>query len=375
MSETYSKLEITPKIIDLGTKVVQMRQVASVGYTLIYPLRRIATALFILSACSVIFAGLAAGLPSLGSRDDRLLPLGLAAIAFIGAVVAYQYSVRFVTIATSDGDKLRLASASGEFLMGVMARIRETMTAPHDAPLHTTINITAGTIETNSLVDLTSIRVDQSPGAAVAGRDLTPATNGTALPHAQWPSGPLRNGHGGGVAGTPAGAHPHATTAPPNGYANGSYRPMQTNGRNGARDLHADSRRAAMRTGMAEAAAVLAGTGVGASFGNQVTVSQAPGAVAIGGRAYGASIATRVQGAELQDVEALIGMVTRSGHPHQDALVGLLKVVHDHLATGRAGRDDARAYWQSFADYALKYLTGLEGVVALTERVARVFAR
>jgi hypothetical protein len=69
------------------------------------------------------------------------------------------------------------------------------------------------------------------------------------------------------------------------------------------------------------------------------------------------------------EIERLITFLEAREVPHKDALIGLLRVVDDHLMGGGTTRDEATAHWQSFVDYVTQYLSTIQGLSPLTKDV------
>ena len=76
----------------------------------------------------------------------------------------------------------------------------------------------------------------------------------------------------------------------------------------------------------------------------------------------------------MRDFQMLMDLVRRSELQHKTALLELLAVVEDYLKGGGTVQEDAVAHWRSFADYVHEYLTEIDGLAPLTDRVGRPFA-
>lgn len=329
MDERYSKLEITPKLIDLGERVVQMKLVTSAGIGTNYPWRNL-TWPALLSGLGFLFSGYSSSNGLAYRRPDAVDPaiiMGLAgAVLLFLAVLAWGSSARLLVIKLAGSDQIVLQSASHDFLGKVLGRIREAMIAPEDAPIHYTINITAGTIETGALVDLSSTTLSDSPAAAIVRGDVGGAMSTNASGHGQ------------------AGAH-----RPQPGAANGT-RPRRERPEPPA---------------TAATAKALAG---------DIAIHGSPGALAVGGSVHQSTLTTQAIGVD-RDLQSLIAMVEQARIADQAQVVRYLEYVRELVAAGEPRRAEARSAWSGFFDYAIGTLTGLDGLMAIVDRIDRWLKR
>lgn len=182
MGAAPTRLEITPEIIDLGDRVIQLSQVASVQAGTVHPWRSsarypLAISVILLAANAVRGGGLGFdGLSILG-----LATLGLAvAMVFIG--------LKRLVIATSDGERVLITGRDMAFLRLVLDRIRLAMTSA-DPGLYFAIDLATSTIEAGdaagdaraSLPTLQSVPQETLLPAPASRLDakLPPSLNGT----------------------------------------------------------------------------------------------------------------------------------------------------------------------------------------------------
>ncbi len=373
MEERYSKLEITPKLIDFGSRVVQMKLVASAGIGTVYPLR-----FLFWPALLVGVAVLAGGWASYGveynpftrQRETRGGGTILTGVVLLFlALFFWVYNKRLVVISLAGTDRIVLEEAKVQFLETIVDRIREAMTAPADAPMHYTVNISAGTIQAGSIVDM-SQSVDNSsttvsnsagvmigsPGAvAVGGSASGPIAaqaigNGWSVAAAPAPdSAPGAGGRPGGMAFVSPHSHP-APAVPAGG-------PAGTGG-HGLQDT---------------AAALSTLVRGGLKPGSATIVQAAPGGVAMGGSAIDSEIVT--QASVGQDLTHMMMLIERSRIADQDQILEYLRLMQRLASAAPTPTSEARKAWMTFFDYAGKALTGVDGFMTLAERVHRWFSR
>ena len=164
MGAARTRMEITPEIIDLGDRVIQLSQVASVQAGTVHPWRS-AARYPLIAGVILLAAASARG----GVGFDGLSLLGLAMLATALAMIFIGLS-RLV-IATSDGDRVLIAGRDMAFLRLVLDRIRSAMTGT-DPGLHIAIDLTSSTIVAGDTSE---------PARASLPRLQVPAQNDTSV--------------------------------------------------------------------------------------------------------------------------------------------------------------------------------------------------
>lgn len=333
MEERYSKLEITPKLIDFGSRVVQMKLVSSAGIGTIYPWRFLSKPLWLLGALAAV-----GGYMSLRTVFNPLtrqmesqggLPILLGLALLLLGLVAWFYQQQLVVIHLAGNERIVLEDARLAFLETIVKRIREAMIAPADAPIQYTINVAAETINTSSLVDL-SHTVDQSRTTIANSSGVVVASPGAAAVGGS-NSGPIATQAFGNLTSTGV------------GKANGS-----TSGERMPAPAFSSTQPAPI-------------------------VQAATGAVALGGSAYGSTFSTQV--GVSHDLEQMIAMVQRAQLQHQEQIVEYLRLLQRIVETSREPSADARQTWLKFVEWAGTALSGIEGFMVLAQRVHRWFTR
>ncbi len=235
-----------------------------------------------------------------------------------------------VVLSGSDGRTYVIRTRSAEFAAEVVDRIRTVVTQVVDKPSYV-INIKAGTIEAGTLLDMSATSIAGSAGAAIVkgGMPGPVMTNG---------GGPDAFAQLRPTASIPATARYNGSaSSQPSGYSSAGQAPA-------------------------------AGT---------IAISNAPGAVAVSGQMHG-HIATHahVAGEGLaRDIDAIVALLEHNNVAHREQLAQMLRHIQQQAANGPAGVESARATWSSFAQYAFTYLTGVEGLLGLAERVQRAMFR
>lgn len=326
MDERYSKLEITPKLIDFGSRVVQMKLVTSVGLGTINPSRDLAKFLYLISLLLIVAAFSGSGAHAFGVYDPKTTLGWAGAVGLLLGTVAWNKTKRLLVIMLAGGEKIVLAGIHGRFLEKLLDRVREAMVAPENAPIHYTVNIKAETIETRTLVDLSRTSVEHSPGAAVVTGDaLAPvATNGA--------------GH--------AASNGRPTTAAPKGE----------------RPRHASPPPLAVSPSRG-----------GLHSGHSAVVSNSPAGVAVGGNVMASTITTTASVGE--DLSSMIALVEASSIAERQQVLEYLRYLHSLATAGSAKAAEVRASWPAFFEYAVRSLTGIDGFMAIAERVHRWYMR
>jgi hypothetical protein len=387
MSKDISSIEVTPKIIDLGASVVPLANVTRAGIVVQHPLQSAGTWLLVLAGILLLFEASPFGSElRFPPRPSTLLWI-VCGLGGLG-VFMLAYARRRLVIATADGQRITLPPTDAQFAAAVTSCIREAVEHGAAGAPHYRIDLGAKTIATLA-----------GPPAVAAGTTSAyeapaalPANGGMAhgMPHGSAVSAGLgRSGPPAGIAlppglgqGTPIlapnGAHaapslsaPREHTGPPTGPgagpgANGVYR-------NGGGEPQGAFERDLVRrldglTAQSQAAAApqLGHTGAYGAPPFGAGNPGMPGAVRPG------QIAMPVDDGGLGDLALLIQVVERANVQHKDALIDLLRVVEDHKRGGATSREDARAHWQSFAEYVQQYLGNIDGLADATQRFGQV---
>ncbi|MEZ5818796.1 MAG: hypothetical protein R3D44_17110 [Hyphomicrobiaceae bacterium] len=340
MAEQQVKLEITPRVVDLGDRVIQLQHVVSAGRHTIYPLRPIGAVAMLAGIGLIANEVVARGPDAFKLQAGGSLALWIGFLVLGIGLFLLLFVRRILSIQTSDGRRIELSAESEEAATALILRIRHAMEAaggPYASP---------------------AMQSTAEPGT------LPPWTGAPAgLPHHQM-SHPHHAAEAKGVRTVPAGRQGAGYT---NGHAGGAAL-------GSAGGIGADS---ASITEQAVQAYRRAGSG-----GGQHERASAAAERRLGGPDPGQGAArdqlalpatlpagfARDDG--VPDLIALMEHVRRSDVQHKEALLDLLRVVEDHYR-GRATREDALAHWRSFADYVVQYLGDVDGLIAHTERFGR----
>jgi hypothetical protein len=173
MRDAPARMDITPELIDMGDRVVQLGQVTSVRVGIVHPWRHAAR--FPLVAAAVLIA--ASMVRGGGFTVDGLSVAALTSLAL--AIVLLVYRVRRLVIATADGERVLIGGHDPAFLRLVLDRIRLAMAAG-DPGYRCAVDLVTRTIETGEIQEqdaaaLPSLRAthDEIPEPM-----LPPALNG-----------------------------------------------------------------------------------------------------------------------------------------------------------------------------------------------------
>jgi hypothetical protein len=350
------KLEITPRIIDFGDRIIQLSQVSSIVVDFVYPWRGAAFVAFV-----VALVAFTPGNPVAELFWLMGLPSGALAIlaALIGLYLLYLRD-EFLLITTSDGRRLQI-SAKRDLLLAILDRVRDAMLFEPGRDVRYIVNLNAEKIEIGTLLDQRTASVVKSPGATAVAGDV------------------------GGMGGFSNGA------APP-GRANGAGRPVDVRVQqspNGATAFHMDGGttgggppRGAGRNGPDNGAAssaqpTFAASQMGATAPSNIrtaSVTGSPGGIAVAGDANHARMSTSVEVVAASEISALVDLITRQEIAHKAELVKLLQTVQSHLHAGPHQRAEAERGWRAFSDYAGRYLGHLDGVLSVVERIGRLLS-
>ena len=324
----YQNLEITPKLIDFGSSVIQLSQITRAGVSVQHPLRPVGWALLLVAAGlmgrELFLLGGKLALPATGS-----VAVWAACGAAAVGIFMLAYARRSLLIATSDGARLLLPAGDAQFAAAVTGCIRDAIEAGPNALTTFQIDIAARSIETLPLHD-----------AALGSPAVTPASSAenaaTRRPSAV-------------VAAKPAGLPSMASAA--NGTTNGARAPLS----------------APLITRQSDPLAARSPT----TNATLTSPSAKPADLAARLATSAANLYPNARGDGLRDLTALMNWVSRSDVQHKEALLDLLRVVEDHEKGGSVTRADAQAHWRSFADYVQQYLGSLHELPDLTRRAGR----
>jgi hypothetical protein len=347
MTEHQDRLEITPRVVDLGDRIIQLQHVVSVGRQALYPFRPLG-ALLILAGLGLIGNEMVMrGLLAFKLQSGGSLPLWLGFGAAGIGLFLLLYARRVLMIRTSDGGRVELPTSTDEAAAAVILQIRQAMEESGHASI--------------------GRAVDQVTSALQGTGGSQPAVPWSGPPQ-QLPAvqtRPQLTSDGGVSQTVPIGRRGEA-------YANGHA----ARGAFGAGGGHAEG----IPTGEPSAGAYRRAGGTPVSQQMQVTgggerralsaeaVPQTAGREPLALPSMMPSGLARDDGS--QELMALIEHVRRADVQHKEALLDLLKVVEDSYR-GRASREDAVAHWRSFADYVVQYLGNVDGLIAHTERFGR----
>ena len=97
-------------------------------------------------------------------------------------------------------------------------------------------------------------------------------------------------------------------------------------------------------------------------MGAAAAVATAPAATAT----LGSPLA--VEPGPIDRIDDLLAHLRDAKVPYVDDLSRMLIVVRDHLAGQNVTREEALGNWEAFRQYALEYLSGVEGLVPLIDQ-------
>ncbi len=397
MAEPQSKLEITPQVIDLGEKIIQLHHVVSAGRTAVHPFRLVG---FGLIAIGLALLGIELGLKGATAfvlTGGGSLPLWLGFVAAGIGLFLSLYARRQLIIRTVDGVSTVLPAESDEAGAAIVLKIRQAMetaatasrgaaspVALHTGPASHATPLSASPAPALGIGDLSTPRTAQPLGLPPAQQAVTRAAPSaeTTTPHTV-PTGrriePYVNGHAArGATGAPPAIGPEPAGHEPNPLAQRRQMTSPAHAFQGTNEANRHPGPGPGGLGPAEPATphaihpqVQASQGSHAPQGNQAAQSQAREPLALPSTLPAgmlAAAAARDDGG--RDLALLVEHVKNANVQHKDALLDLLRVIEDHYR-GRASREDAVAHWRSFADYVVQYLGEVDGLIAHTERFGR----
>lgn len=138
-----SSVEITARSIDLGRKIIALRQVTSVTVGEQRPLLLIGLAMLIGGLILGGHAVLVGGAEPFAGRRGGSLELWIAFGMMGLGVASFLHARRLLVIATSDGAKTRIAAASDEALEIVASHIRAALNAEPGEHLDIVVDLSA----------------------------------------------------------------------------------------------------------------------------------------------------------------------------------------------------------------------------------------
>ena len=366
MAEAHERLDITPRVIETGSHVIQLAHVTSAGFGTVHPFRPAGLALIALALASLGYTFVQGGAAAfaLSNAGSPLLWVAFAA-AGVGLFLSV-FARRYLIVRTIDGARTTLPAGDDDASAVIIARIRTAMeTAEASA---TAIRDQTKSLESAIEAPLAITTEPATPArAALPERTQKPATfpiatrtNPTLNPAQTQPLGHLRR---------------------PEGYVNGHDHaaqpadPFQL-----PADTHEQARHHAPQQATTPAQSPAA---IGYSRQSSQTTPAAASMQherAAPARTYEPQPAHAPQPTPLpvptprddpaKDLHTLIEHVRRADLQHKEALLDLLRVVDDHYR-GRASREDSQAHWRSFADYVVQYLSDVDGLLEATERFGR----
>lgn len=354
MAEHHVKLEITPRVVDLGDRVIQLHHVVSVGRHTVHPFRPIGVVVMAVGAVLIGSEVVLRGAAAFALEAGGSLPLWFGFAALGIGLFLLLYVRRVLSIQTSDGRRVELSAASEEAAGDLILRIRGAMEAA--GGMHGTYKPGYPASALQAGGEPASLPSQTMPPSAQS----LPEAAGSGLP----PFAAQGTGEPAGARTIPAGRHGGGY---PNGHAVGSA--FGGTPSPGAGSITDQAVQAYRRAGSGTAPPQQREHG---GLERRLTGPEAASTpTARDSLALPATLPSgfaRDDGA--QELHALMEHVRRSDVQHKEALLDLLRVVEEHYR-GRASREDAIAHWRSFADYVVQYLGNVDGLIAHTERFGR----
>lgn len=373
MARRPKAIRITPKLIEFEDHIIRVPNIASVTIGP-DPVRRwwalvfmgLALTFFLSGMLAMQAAQLVAPPRGLGAAPQSpgvgaaTVLFALAAACAVPGILLFRRKALFISKA--DSRFTLIVDKNPEFMREVMARIREALLAGEASSIVYQVNVTAERIERID-ASTNSVEVVNSPGASVVAGDaigtdvasiaLPPPQPAQRLPTAVPPVEHMFDAvlaRAGSVApgleSLLRGARPHAPQPSP---AQQAPAPVTHEPQPSLSKLDPE------RTSRA------------------VHVAQSPGAIAVGGNVHNATFATHVVATPVGDIDQLMRLLVEHDVANHQQLNSYLAAVRDHLAGGPTSREHAAGYWRWFAEYAVTSLSGVEGVMALVERIGTVF--
>lgn len=366
MSQPSSKLEITERLIDFGMHSVQLSQIASVR---LHKKSLVWTVVGVISlfcgALLFIYAGMAAFSMFIGGGGNQSLKLLTLIPAlfflFFGRSLVFGWHIA-VIIAASDGSKVQVPGGSDELLAAVYQRIKQAMSSGN-APFHATVDlvsekISMGTGEPASATPSSEIAIGGPMGGEAAAHH-DPIANGANGHGAGYHAGHgTQNGFG--AAATRDDASLHNGALGEGGFVNGAGAAANYSDGFGAANAGAAG------VGATADLSYVPNTDVPASF-DTLGAPQGGQALPAAQETYGSPLAPQTA-TPISQLDDLLQHMREAKVPYVDDLSRMLIVVRDHYAGQNVTREDAAGNWEAFRQYALEYLSGVEGLVPLIDR-------
>lgn len=331
MPEQQDKLEITPWVVDLGHRIIQLRHVVSIGRHALHPFRPLGVLLLLAGLGLIGGEMMMRGAIAFELQSGGSLPLWLGFGAVGIGLFLLLYARRVLLIRTSDGGRVELAASSDEAAAALMLRVRNAMEAGSGLGVG---HVPQGTQQAHGSADVAGSAHAVLPVATQHHQSPTirPQVSSDAADTIRRAES-YTNGHTGRGA--------FGGAVPPEGIPTGEVETTAYQRAGSSTASHASTGAIARRQQSSEPLAL-------------------PSTIPAG--------LPRDDGS--QELAALMEHVRRSDVQHKEALLDLLRVVEDHYR-GRASREDAIAHWRSFADYVVQYLGSVDGLIGRTERFGR----
>ncbi|MBI1383960.1 MAG: hypothetical protein GC150_03495 [Rhizobiales bacterium] len=350
MSHASSRFEITDRVIDFGSHIVNLSQVTSVRVR-----RRSIPGMIV--GLLLLLAGLGLlGLAVYSSVDAFVFggPMNLLgllaavpglALALIGRYLLFELRSA-VIVAASDGAKVAIPAAREELLVAVFQHIKQAIATENAVP---------------------SIRIDLSRGSI----DTVPALPAGRAGEAQIIA-PHDERQGQTARGKPAQGHHHEHGQ------DARFEPDMVGDGGHLRQAQAGASTAAYVNGGAEhgRAAGHGGTAAGGRAMQRAEPSTTqPQHHNVHDRGHvGVSMPTtranaRPEQRTVAQIDDILVLMDEAKVPYQDDLERMLFRVRSHLTGEGASREEAVNNWVAFAEYARDYLSGVEGLIPLIDQV------
>jgi len=266
-----------------------------------------------------------------------------------------------VIIAASDGSKVQVPGGSDELLEAVYQRIKQAIGAGGE-PFHVSVDLVSEKIVprtgSTAIARSSEITVDHDTASAKgsvgtasttadASFDFEPAgaATDTSLGEAGYVNGSAQAGelNGGGF-----GTFGSATTTPvaATGYGEGAIASSQAGDFGYVPPSQDIPTTQDVRGAVGATAAVATAPAATATLGSPLAVEPGP----------------------IDRIDDLLAHLRDAKVPYVDDLSRMLIVVRDHLAGQNVTREEALGNWEAFRQYALEYLSGVEGLVPLIDQ-------
>ncbi|MGE0700907.1 MAG: hypothetical protein AB7O57_17550 [Hyphomicrobiaceae bacterium] len=352
MAESQSRLEVTPKVVDLGDKVIQLHHVVSAGRETTHPLRLLGLVVLLVGTALPLSEVVTKGLAAFALKGGGSLPLWIG-FALIGiGLFLVLFARRQLIVRTSDGARITLPAATEEAAAALVLKIKHAMEMAGPPFPSSGMPHAAATAQALPAADLPALAPRTGAPIGLPHQGAAPMTRGhptaeISQPHTGPVTRPYANGHA-----------PRTGFTVPEGQQ-GLDAAAVARLRSGAAHLPAHAHQPPLQIGHP-----------GDVRASPVAETMQP-AIAREPVALPATSPTGPPREDpARDLAALIDHVRRADVQHKEALLDLLRVVDDYYR-GRAGREDAIAHWRSFADYVVQYLGDVDGLIAHTERFGR----